>query len=158
MNIFYLDQDAGHCARYHNDKHVVKMILESAQLLCTAHWVNGLPFEGIYKPTHKQHPSCIWTRDSNAHYQWLYDLFINLQLEYTYRYGKQHASSRLNQDLIQTPCNTQKTQWLSEPPLAMPEKYKSSSAVESYRNYYREGKASLAQWTKRPPPYWYFAN
>lgn len=157
MNIFYLDSDAGQCARYHNDKHVVKMILESAQLLCTAHWVSGLPFKDMYKPTHMRHPSSLWARESAAHYLWLYDLFINLQLEYTYRYGKQHASSRLNTNLLVVPFRIEPTKWLREPPQAMPEQYRQDSAVEAYRLYYREDKAPLAQWTKRHPPHWYFA-
>ena len=39
MNIFFLDTDPKRCAKMHNNRHCVKMILEYAQLLSTAHRV-----------------------------------------------------------------------------------------------------------------------
>ena len=96
MNIFYLDHDHTTCAKYHNDKHCVKMILEYAQLLCTAHREldgdNCMHPDVLYKATHKNHPSAVWTRQCSRNYIWLYYLWRELCKEYTYRYGKEHAS------------------------------------------------------------------
>lgn len=86
MNIFYLDSNPTLCAKYHNDKHVVKMILETAQLLCGVHWVTGK--EAPYKLSHKNHPCSIWVRSSLENYLWLCELGLELCDEYTYRYGK----------------------------------------------------------------------
>ena len=92
MNIFYLDSDIDTCAEMHCDKHVVKMVLEYAQLLSTAHRVldgieyieiqnnrrvvrwrlSDLSMESmIYKATHINHPSAVWVRSSIDHYNWL---------------------------------------------------------------------------------------
>ena len=72
MNIFYLDSDPYVAAKMHCDKHVVKMILESAQMLSTAHRVlDGDEYadeRGLYKMAHKNHPSTIWVRTSTDNY------------------------------------------------------------------------------------------
>ena len=99
MNIFYLDKNPKIAAQMQCDKHVVKMILESAQMLCTAHRVlDGDDYAnkmGLYKLAHKNHPSTIWVRSSYKIIEWLYDHMIALMNEYTYRYGKKHATDRL---------------------------------------------------------------
>ena len=95
MNIFALDQNPRKCAEYHNDKHVVKMILETAQLLCGTHWIEGN--QAPYKLSHKNHPSAIWTRECIENYSWLCELGIELSKEYTHRYNKKHKS----QDIIE---------------------------------------------------------
>ena len=98
MNIFYLDRDPVVAAKMHCDKHVVKMILESAQMLSTAHRVlDGDEYadeRGLYKMAHKNHPSTIWVRTSTDNYMWLNRLFGALCKEYTYRYNKQHSSQK----------------------------------------------------------------
>jgi len=128
MNIFVLDRNPDLAAIYHNDRHCVKMILESAQLLCTAHRViDGQPREGhsasgrrakrwsladpvmeasLYHATHVNHPSAVWVRTSRDHYGWLLQLFYALNREYTYRYGKTHACLFL-------------TRWLDHPPVGL---------------------------------------
>lgn len=78
------------CAEYHVDKHVVKMILETSQLLCGAHWVCGS--EAPYKLSHKNHPCSIWVRKSLSNYLYLCELGLELGREYTHRYGKKHKS------------------------------------------------------------------
>ena len=65
MNIFVLDNDPFKAAEYQCDKHVVKMVLETAQLLCSAHET------APYKRTHYNHPCAIWTRSSLSNYMWL---------------------------------------------------------------------------------------
>ena len=97
MNIFFLDWDPEVCAQYHVDKHVVKMILESCQLLYTCHWtaladgtpeyLASTPNGTGYKPTHRNHPCSIWLRESLDNYLWLLRLARALVDEYHFRYG-----------------------------------------------------------------------
>ena len=109
MNIFYLDKSFTKSAEYHCDKHVVKMILETAQLLSTAHRVlDGdakADIVGLYKCTHKNHPSSVWVRSNQGAYQWTFMLFERLCKEYTRRYDKVHKSARLLPFLLSYPEN-----------------------------------------------------
>lgn len=172
MNIFYLDHDTKVCASQHNDKHVVKMILEYAQLLSTAHHIiddslkhvedkRGLKFyldrfDAIYKPTHINHPSAVWVRANVENYFWLYELWLDLLDEYTHRYGKVHASARLRKWLSVSPFHIPDGKFY-EPTQAMPDEFKSESSIDAYRRYYVTAKQHLAKWTKRNMPAWYFA-
>ena len=153
MNIFYLDTDPRVAAQYHCDKHVVKMILESAQLLCTAHIVLDGDNDQLYKPCFRNHPCGVWTRASRANYLWLFDLFAALCAEYTHRYGRVHASERLLPLLAQAPVNISDG-GLTFPALAMPEECRTDDAVRSYREYYRTVKAHILKWTGRAAPEW----
>jgi hypothetical protein len=152
MNIFFLDFDVKKCAEYHCDKHVVKMILETAQLLCSAHHVTG--GSAPYKLSHKNHPCSIWTRKSLSNYLYLCELGLELSKEYTYRYGKRHKS----QDVIEW-CLINKPNipdiGFTEPAMAMPDEYKVKSVVESYRNYYMGAKSGFAVWKNREKPFWF---
>ena len=155
MNIFILDWDVKKCAQYHNDKHVVKMILETAQLLCGVHHMtHQVTHQVPYKLSHKNHPCSIWARESLTNYLWLCELGLELSKEYTYRYGKRHKS----QDVIEW-CLTNKPQisdkGFTEPAKAMPDKYKVKSVVESYRNYYNGEKVSFSKWKNREIPNWF---
>lgn len=154
MNIFFLDRDPAISAKYHCDKHVVKMILETAQMLCTTQRLFGNISSELYKPTHVNHPMRIWVGESAGNYIWAYNLFLNLLEEYTYRYGKYHASSKLINSLKKIPTGIK---WIynTKAPLCMPDEYKiSDDIVESYRNYYKYGKTNLLSYTKREKPYW----
>lgn len=162
MNIFFLDENATAAAEMQADKHVVKMILETAQMLSTAHRVldgdaNGkLPDgreENFYRATHKNHPSAKWVRESVENYNWLVDHFQALLNEYTHRYGKQHKTGRLLYDLQSPPFALKDWDW-TPPPSCMPDEYKVGSLVENYREYYRKAKSHLHKWTKREPPNW----
>jgi hypothetical protein len=178
MNIFYLDRDVKTCATYHNDKHVVKMILEYAQLLSTAHrmldgdeyidassgrrikrWrLKNESMENIlYKASHINHPSAIWVRQSNNNYNWLMCLLQDLLQEYTYRYGKIHATDRLVYWLRKPPANIP-VGYFTQPTPAMPDEYKVPDSVQSYRNYYVGAKKTMAKWKKRPIPEWWNAT
>ena len=89
MNIFYLSNCPQKAAEFHNDKHCVKMILEYAQMLSTTHrLLDDDVHSDLYKATHKNHPSTVWTRSSKQHYDWLFRLFRMVSAEYTLRYGK----------------------------------------------------------------------
>ncbi len=155
MNIFYLDNDPILAAQYQVDKHVVKMILETAQLLCTAHRVlDNSQDENLYKQTHKNHPSAIWVRESEANYNWLYQHFLALLAEYSFRYNKIHASSRLVNILKNPPKNIPQD-YPTDIKLAMPKEYiKWADPVLNYREYYRHAKKDLHKWTKREQPIW----
>ena len=99
MNIFYLNKSFRQTAKDHCDKHVVKMILETAQLLSTAHRVlDGDEYAdrvNLYKATHKNHPSAVWVRSNKEAYDWTYMLLVQLCKEYTKRYNKEHKTARL---------------------------------------------------------------
>lgn len=159
MNIFYLSNDPTDCARQHVDKHVVKMILETAQLLSNAHHMldGDQVIKPIYKLTHKNHPSAIWVRSSKSHYKWLWSLLKSLCKEYTFRYEKIHKVERegLLYILEQPPNNIPNLEWLSDPTPAMPDEYKTDTVIQSYRNYYMGAKKSFASWKNRSQPSWF---
>lgn len=152
MNIFILDIDPGLAAQFHADKHVVKMILESAQLLSTAHYA----LDGVvrdYKPTHINHPCSIWTRQTTSNYTWLYSLFKELSAEYTRRYGKEHKSWATLKDVLRVAPRSILRDTMTPFALAMPDKYKSGNPVTSYRNYYKGEKQNMLTY-KTTTPYW----
>ena len=159
MNIFYLDEDPRQCAEWMVDKHVVKMILETAQLLSTAH----RELDGdenvdpdLYRKTHKNHPSAKWVRQSNNNYTWTWCLLNELCIEYTKRYGKIHATeTKLLQKLYSQPKNIQ-VGHLTQPPQCMPDEYKTLDYVQAHRNYYLGGKKDIAAWNHGPTPEWWF--
>lgn len=176
MNIFYLDNDPIKCAEMHLDKHVVKMILEYAQLLSTAHrLLDGTEYEGksisgrkamrwkledsrednLYMASHMKHPSGIWCRETSGNYIWLYSLWRDLMKEYTFRYGKHHVAERLIPFLDNLPTNI-KTGDMTAMPQCMPDSYKvSANSIQAYHNYYINDKQPFAVWTNRPIPKWY---
>ena len=149
MNIFYLDPDPRVCATYHVDRHVIKMILETAQLLCTAHWETG--GEAPYRSTHKNHPSAIWARQNTNNYKWLCQLGLELCKEYTHRYGKTHKTQQhlewLTENIPNLPLGV-----MTPPTPAMPEAFITDDILESYQKYYKFGKKHLHNWKKREKP------
>lgn len=181
MNIFYLHKDPKIAAQYHLDKHVVKMIIEYAQLMSTAHRIlDGNMYLGktangknikrwqlddyrepiLYKASHINHPSAIWAREELSHYQWLWNLASELCQEYRYRYGgetdKQHKTSIVIQNLNFAPNNIPRKGIFTEPPQAMPDDVKVlGDSVQAYRNYYKTYKAAFATWKIRGVPEWY---
>lgn len=155
MNIFILDNDIRTCAQYHCDQHVVKMILESVQILCTV--LNKKGFSTPYKSTHANHPSVLWAEASFDNFLWLSDLTLELNKEYKYRYDKQtdHKSIAVLTDISQYSFLSL---GLTTFPQAMPDSYKvAKDPVLAYRNFYRGDKAKFAKWTKRAPPKWFIA-
>lgn len=176
MNIFILDLDPEKAAQYHCDKHVVKMILESAQLLSTAHRVlDGAyytrlsasgrklagyeleePFESLfYKATHINHPCAIWCRETSSNYIWLENLFVELCKSYTNRYGRIHLCEVKFADVFAYPPKNIKSGDLTPFALAMSDEYKSNDPVESYRQYYINEKSDFAVWKYSETPFWY---
>jgi hypothetical protein len=164
------------------DRHVVKMILETAQLLSTAHrvldgnevvekkQVNGsFPVRyrnvkrwrlnddretTLYSATHINHPSAIWCRINSSNYNWLYHHFLGLLDEYTFRYGKTHKCAGMTGVLQDVPNNILLGNF-TEPTPAMDSTFiVPNDSLQSYRNYYRHGKVKLHSWTNRNPPEW----
>lgn len=180
MNIFYLDKDTKTCAEMHVDKHCVKMILEYAQLLSTAHrFLDGILTVGLsksgrkqqryilsdqreqvlYSATHINHPSAVWVRKSDQNYMWLAELLEILCGEYTYRYGKIHKveSIGLMQLLKNEFPKNIPTGNFTEPTPAMPDHYKvAGDSVTSYKNYYLGDKTRMFSWKNRETPYWIY--
>jgi hypothetical protein len=155
MNIFFLDYNTQECAKYHCDKHVVKMILETAQLLCTAHHVlDNSNNDKLYKKTHVNHPCAKWVRETSDNYLWALYLLKDLCEEYTYRYNKTHKTSNLISELSMLPKNIKRDK-LTMPAQAMPEQYKDeSSSILAYRSYYANEKKHLLKYTNRKEPHW----
>lgn len=155
MNIFMLDVRPDRAAQFHCDKHVVKMVVESAQLLSTATHVLGGNTEGIYRRTHENHPCAVWVRKSFTNYIWTWELFQSLCNEYQHRYGKIHKTSRLLDVLY--PQNIRSfipDIGFTPPALAMPSKYHSPSFVASYRQYYIGEKLHILSYKERDWPWW----
>jgi len=184
MNIFYISKNPVEAAEWMVDRHVVKMILESAQLLSTAHrildgtevqlevqienedgtfktkkkkwWLlNDAREEVIYSATHINHPSAVWARSSIENYNWLVDHFFALMAEYTHRYNKTHKCFGEISYMLQSPPKKLEEYDMTEMPSCMAEEYiVDSDPVINYRNYYKTGKTHLHKWTNREPPRW----
>jgi hypothetical protein len=162
VNVFILDENPALAARYHMDVHVVKMVLESAQLLstCFLHFDIVGDKSKVYKPTHLNHPCSVWLRESFSNVVWLYQLLKELLYEYTYRFGRIHACSRLVPYFSRCLTKLSKQQLdtgLSPFAQAMPDEYRNECPVVAYRTYYLEKKVYMkrAGWNKnRPAPEW----
>ena len=149
MNIFYLHRDPVKAARYQYNKHVVKMILESAQMLCTAHHHYDKDTDVPYKKAHYNHPSTKWVRQSDEHYDWLYSHMLELGNEYTKRYGKEHLSiTKCKWILWERPYGIPSDGFI-QPPQAMPDEYKDICSIKAYWNYYIGEKHTVANQNER---------
>lgn len=152
MNLFYLDSDPVEAARMQCDRHVVKMILETAQMLSTAH----VELDGIqvaYKATHKNHPSTVWVRKQRGHYEWAWRHMMALGDEYTRRYGKVHKTIREHAEALR--CfpkgMTRDTARIAfeTPPQCMPDECKRDDTVLAYQVYYN---AKADEWAEAGRP------
>ena len=174
MNLFYLHEEPQVSATLHCDKHVVKMIIEYAQMLSTAHrMLDGDPYVSqtlggrriqrwrldpdrediLYKASHINHPSTKWVRENRHQYMYAYHMFVSLCNEYTYRYGKTHLTdSKLREILYYPPDNITLGEW-KEPPQCMPDDVKvENDSLSAYHKYYAVYKKDFAKWTKREVP------
>jgi len=182
MNIFYLDKDPIVAARMSCDKHVCKMIIESAQMLCTAHRLldgeeyfdktaNGRKIKRwkhpnsnidgvLYKASHTKHPSTIWVMDSAYNYRWLYNHMLELNEEFKKRYNhtKDHMTIQKLKDILNSPPKNINLKKIgTQPTPAMPDECKvPGDSVASYRKYYIMKKKEFATWKKPAKmPVWY---
>jgi len=152
LNIFVLDRDIHKCAKSHISKHVVKMPLESAQMLCTNLVKNKV--YSPYLPVHQKHPCTLWAGQSRENFLWLCELGLELCIEYTHRYSKVHKCQEVIEYCIDK-SDVIPSLGLTPFALAMPDEYKVADPVLSYREYYRKGKAHIADWGSREKPEWY---
>ena len=178
MNIFYLDENPRLAAIYQCDKHVVKMVTETAQLLSTAHRVldgtehfektaNGRKIRRwklgddrdyvLYKASHVNHPSNQWIREGALNYRWLYNHFVALSTEYNHRYGRTHASwNKLGSILFNSPKNSELT---STPIKLATGDLDLGDPVATYRQYYRNKQERFKMvWTNRNEPEWFYGE
>lgn len=157
MNIFILDSNIDRCARYHCDKHVIKMITEYNQILSTACFLHRIHIEGMYRPTHINHPCVKWTLESKENFKYLLRLNIALTKEYTHRYGKIHAGERL------IPLFKKILKFypkgiggMTDFPICVnKENILGSDVISEYRNFYNNDKARFCTWKNRNKPSWF---
>tara|TARA_R100000664_G_C2740417_1_gene129005 strand:+ start:27 stop:488 length:462 start_codon:yes stop_codon:yes gene_type:complete len=152
MNIFILDRDPKVAATMLCDKHVVKMIVETAQMLCTA--ASKLGHEVPYRPTHSKHPCTLWAGESRSNWDWLVEHGIAMCEEYTRRYNRIHKTQAIIEWCKSSHVSPVEDIGLTPFRLAMPEKYKCSDPVKSYRDYYMGEKSKFAKWKTCPPSWW----
>lgn len=165
MNLFLLSLDPSECARWHCDKHVVKMILELVQMLYTAHHctsshtLSSAPLckstgRPGYKMAHKNHPMTKWVREKRSNYNFTVKLASALCVEFEYRYHHYHSCTNhvlwLASNVPDLPRGPK-----TQVPQCMPEEYKDTCSVQAYRNYYIGDKARFAKWKMRPEPPWW---
>lgn len=177
MNIFVLDENPAAAARMHCDKHIPKMIVESAQMMSTAHRIlDGEEYlapsksgkrmvkhyrldhddDLIYKAVHAKHPCTLWTMESYNNYLWHYGFWHALADEFKFRFGKIHASWDKLKDVLYNPPKNISMTATTPFALAMPDQYKTYCPVQSYRNYYLGEKTRFAQWNRgRQAPGWW---
>jgi len=164
MNIFYLDPLPRTCAQMHCDKHVVKMIVETAQMLSTAHrFLSPASYcedNNLYQVSFQHHPSTKWCMKTTGNYLWLARLFDELNTEYWFRFGskheppRMHKASSMSQALGRAPLRIPEGPF-SAPPQCMPDIYKGPDAVDAYQRYYLGAKARFAKWAHGPTPEWW---
>jgi hypothetical protein len=148
MNLFYLNHDPVEAARMQCDRHVVKMILETAQMLSTAH----IELDGIqvaYKSTHKNHPSTVWVRSSASAYEWSYTHMMALGAEYTRRYGKVHKTIAEHAKALDKFPDSIGNDLFVEPPQCMYDECKRDDTVLAYQVYYN---AKADEWAAKGRP------
>jgi len=153
MNIFVLDLDIKKCAKYHCDRHVVKMLLEGVQILCAVCAKSGI--KTAYKSTHHNYPCVLWAGKSIQNWQWLRKLVVSLNIEYKYRYYKtiNHKSFAVAIKLTEPRIpNLGLTAFCQ----AMPKEFRVlDDPVTAYRRYYFKNKKKIATWTRRRVPLWF---
>jgi len=180
MNIFILDEDPVIAAQLQCDKHAVKMVVESAQMLSTVHrmldgevykapsksgkrmikkWRHPHQDDVLYGAVHMHHPCTVWTAETKSNYDWHYQHFVALCQEYTYRYGRKHLSEvKLLDVLKDAPANIPHGP-LTRMPLAMkanPECINEDDIVGSYQAYYQTKQDRFEMvWSKREVPEWF---
>jgi len=161
MNIFFVDTSPQGAARALCDKHIPKMVVETAQMLSTAAWCvlsppNTTVLPRIYRSAYPNHPSTKWVRSSLGAYTWTWGLFRNLIIEYEFRFNRRHKSTDLLDPLGSYEIlDCLDTTAFELPPQCMPDKYKQVDTLRAYRAYYLGDKMRFAKWERgRSAPDW----
>ena len=155
MNIFFISRNPKRCAKYQTDAHVCKMPTETAQVLCTVLNVNG--HQSPYASFNPKHPTVIWASKSKSNWLWAQQLGIELCREFTYRYGRVHKTEEIIRTLKCPPELPDLA--FTDPTPAMPDEFRSTNSLNSYRRFYFYGKRRMFfkvngdwRWTKRDLP------
>lgn len=163
MNCFGMDKCARISARLMCDTHNNKMIVESAQMLSTAHHELGSDVTGLYKPTHVNHPMNVWVRSDRSHYLWLLNHLDELLLERQHRFPNKarHKTGGILSSLVIIPTDIPVGN-RQDMPQCMPDEFKHDDFTVAYKRYYssklldwmtRDGKRKIVpKWTLRGIP------
>jgi len=172
MNIFFIDKSPFKSAEQLCDKHVVKMVLETAQMCSTAlHKWHLTDLEkgritdcsdeflnSIYKEAFPNHPMNVWVRKNSYNMNWAIQHGLQIGKEYKYRYGRDHKSTeileRIKTHYLSCPVTHEDYKMHTPPPQCMPDEFKCDDYIEAYREYYRKDKSHILKWTNRPQPDW----
>jgi len=176
MNIFVLDENPTLAAVDMCNKHVVKMVVETAQILstvfrlkaeerwpCLSHKDAG-NFPRLYRATHVKHPAVKWVAESVHNTEWLWQHQIALVQEYLKRYKKFHKTQTVINELEQVRHGMWGGfgDWQKHTEFAqcMPPQYRTDDAIVSYREYYVAEKSTFAKWAPwaKPPVWWPFGE
>jgi len=159
VNIFAVQLCPAESASDLCDQHIVKMPIETAQMVSTNLCLLGLPHD--YKPCYQNHPCTIWARKSYENFNWLISHGLALCYTYSQRYKRVHKSQRVIQNALKTLKEALVDGVIEFPEdsltpfaQAMPEQYKSDNAIEAYRNYYKAEKMGFARWKHSSKPSW----
>ena len=158
MNIFFLHTDPQWAANALCDKHVPKMLLESAQMLSTAVQANAKErLEDLYKPAYPKHPMTIWVGFNRDCFRWALENAVYINHQYEQRFNKGHKSFKVVQTIYDNNyINDIPDGFFKEPPQCMPDEYKDKDYITAYRKYYQGAKAYFAKWEKGvfAPEWW----
>lgn len=159
MNIFVLDDDPAKCVAQYCDAHVVKMLLETTQILCGVHHRRNKPFDGIYKASHLCHPCVVWADATFGNYRWTVELLEALHGEFEYRRGKEHSAKHLFDHLKRRPPVELLRAYEGLQPFVFvgPDECEAPTVIGSYRALYRQKAMTFKRpmrWTKREVPGW----
>jgi hypothetical protein len=162
MNMFLLDEALDQCAADHSDQHIVKMVLESAQICSSGAYLQNVIFDGQYRPGHIHHPCCVWAGESPENLMFVCRLGISIGMEYRWRFDRHHQSMR-----VLCLCASRLPRSLPSPelyPVCIPLEHRRESyasrlplgrAVKEYRAYYRSAKERFVTWKYSPIPSWW---
>ena len=163
MNIFFLDKTPELSAEMLCDKHIPKMLLESAQMLSTAvrkyeKETDTTPLaKPIYKSAYPNHPMTKWVGETKGNFEWALENAIYIHEEYRFRFNKNHKSYKVIKNIINFELQAHLPGGdMTTPPQCMPDEYKDNNYVTAYRNYYKGEKEYFAKWEKgRQQPEWW---
>ena len=157
MNIFFLDKTPEFSAEYLCDKHIPKMLLESAQMLSTSYQRYRGIQKGLYKPAYPNHPMTKWVGKNRSNFEWALVNAIEIEEEYEIRFNKIHKSGQIITEIELNDLRFKLPEGdFTDPPQCMPDEYKDNDYVTAYRNYYKGEKEYFAKWEKgRQQPEWW---
>ena len=149
MNIFFLHRNPSRAAKAQCDKHVVKMVLETTQMLSTAARRHG--YDVGYMSAYPKHPMTIWVGDTWDNFNWAMMHGEALSSEYTFRYKKFHKCHQVLQEIsLAVKLSSKNIHDITTPPQCMSDEFKCDDYVRAYKNFYVH---KIGDW--KFPPKWF---